>query len=204
MSTRAPGSSPLTRGKPRPDRQLPRARRLIPAHAGKTRPQHPRRGPAGAHPRSRGENNEEGATPSVGQGSSPLTRGKRRAGELVLSGRGLIPAHAGKTEDFYSESERRRAHPRSRGENRVAARGAVNDAGSSPLTRGKRFQVGPGVVHAGLIPAHAGKTGSITRSRWPLRAHPRSRGENCSRGARIARSAGSSPLTRGKRQATPC
>ena len=50
---------------------------LIPAHAGKT-------GCVGgpcpadrAHPRSRGENNENGDTPSVGQGSSPLTRGKR-------------------------------------------------------------------------------------------------------------------------------
>ena len=51
-------------------------------------------------------------------------------------------------------------------------------AGSSPLTRGKR--VG-GVMPAGiggLIPAHAGKTGSpsfVPKEEW---AHPRSRGEN--------------------------
>ena len=50
------GSSPLTRGKRNERRVLPRARRLIPAHAGKTlgldRAEHR----AEAHPRSRGEN----------------------------------------------------------------------------------------------------------------------------------------------------
>ena len=50
------GSSPLTRGK-RPARALqPGGPRLIPAHAGKTRPGSPRMDCQGAHPRSRGEN----------------------------------------------------------------------------------------------------------------------------------------------------
>ena len=50
------GSSPLTRGKHERERDLLERFRLIPAHAGKTRG---RRGcslGAGAHPRSRGEN----------------------------------------------------------------------------------------------------------------------------------------------------
>ena len=50
----------------------------------------------------------------------------------------------------------------------------------------------------GLIPAHAGKTSvgcSESRRTW---AHPRSRGENASRGDRPRARCGSSPLTRGK------
>ena len=73
--------------------------------------------------------------------------------------------------------------------------------GSSPLTRGKRVRDGLAAVVVRLIPAHAGKT--IIREREDVhgRAHPRSRGENLFERERYARSMGSSPLTRGKRQA---
>ena len=55
-SRQSGGSSPLTRGKLRQERLGTDDRRLIPAHAGKTRPRR-RAGRAGAaHPRSRGEN----------------------------------------------------------------------------------------------------------------------------------------------------
>ena len=50
------GSSPLTRGKPRVERDLQHVRRLIPAHAGKTSRAQAASSPFGAHPRSRGEN----------------------------------------------------------------------------------------------------------------------------------------------------
>ena len=57
---------------------------------------------------------------------------------------------------------------------------------------------------AGLIPAHAGKTCSLPRSRRRARAHPRSRGENLGGAGFGVRVAGSSPLTRGKpRSACP-
>ena len=70
--------------------------------------------------------------------------------------------------------------------------------GSSPLTRGKREDIGGRSVRDGLIPAHAGKT-----SVHPLvvacpAAHPRSRGENSRAAAMSSFAAGSSPLTRGK------
>ena len=70
--------------------------------------------------------------------------------------------------------------------------------GSSPLTRGKREDIGGRSVRDGLIPAHAGKT-----SVHPLvvacpAAHPRSRGENLKKGSSVFRRSGSSPLTRGK------
>ena len=72
----AGGSSPLTRGKLVGLLALLLARRLIPAHAGKT-DEEPRRGGAQrAHPRSRGENDEAVPGAARGRGSSPLTRGK--------------------------------------------------------------------------------------------------------------------------------
>ena len=71
------------------------------------------------------------------RGSSPLTRGKYRAGLGLLDAAGLIPAHAGKIPAGMTANPSGSAHPRSRGEN--AARIEVRDwpAGSSPLTRGK-------------------------------------------------------------------
>ena len=49
-----------------------------------------------------------------------------------------------------------------------------------------------------LIPAHAGKTRARTLRSEPCRAHPRSRGENCTYAMKASTLAGSSPLTRGK------
>ena len=50
----------------------------------------------------------------------------------------------------------------------------------------------------GLIPAHAGKTHPTRGYGQPVRAHPRSRGENAHAELIIGCHAGSSPLTRGK------
>ena len=71
------GSSPLTRGKPRPGKRPRVAYRLIPAHAGKTAPKCLAHDLAQAHPRSRGENARSAWRTSRPPGSSPLTRGKR-------------------------------------------------------------------------------------------------------------------------------
>ena len=50
-------------------------------------------------------------------GSSPLTRGKHKARVLLDPEEGLIPAHAGKTQEFNQAILDLGAHPRSRGEN---------------------------------------------------------------------------------------
>ena len=71
--------------------------------------------------------------------------------------------------------------------------------GSSPLTRGKLLQCLPQCEKQGLIPAHAGKTRPAGWRGKHQGAHPRSRGENWRWALIWARSAGSSPLTRGKR-----
>ena len=193
------GSSPLTRGKLVTLPRLADEQGLIPAHAGKTGCQVLRLGRRRAHPRSRGENGVAGAKRCVTPGSSPLTRGKR--GELLPrgGGRGLIPAHAGKTCSRRRTGQRQRAHPRSRGENAGRHCRSRSRAGSSPLTRGKRGHPGLASDDPGLIPAHAGKTDHRPLAGHTPRAHPRSRGENPgSLGTGIV-GAGSSPLTRGKR-----
>ena len=111
---------------------------------------------------------------------------------------GLIPAHAGKTEEGRGEEGAGGAHPRSRGENIAALSIEDRLLGSSPLTRGKRCCSLTTLVSIGLIPAHAGKTGSGSGLRCGGRAHPRSRGENRSPKMTINNALGSSPLTRGK------
>ena len=132
-------------------------------------------------------------------GSSPLTRGKRfRCADDRLD-LGLIPAHAGKTQPGAHQSDRGRAHPRSRGENILSAMASLASLGSSPLTRGKHATYGEGCSQRGLIPAHAGKTWPPGESPGRCGAHPRSRGENAVMNHPAAAALGSSPLTRGKR-----
>ena len=132
-------------------------------------------------------------------GSSPLTRGKQPAPPRSTGRSGLIPAHAGKTIFVEITPQTGRAHPRSRGENKVEGLVGVADLGSSPLTRGKHQTDRVGVHSRRLIPAHAGKTGRYSPPLAEHWAHPRSRGENAPSGATAVRLRGSSPLTRGKR-----
>ena len=134
----------------------------------------------------------------MSEGSSPLTRGKR---SLPTCGRhrcGLIPAHAGKTAPSNNTAASHPAHPRSRGENADFTVPDLRGRGSSPLTRGKRSGVSRSRLMRGLIPAHAGKTSARCGSSPPMRAHPRSRGENGQRTHLWDSPMGSSPLTRGK------
>ena len=92
----------------------------------------------------------------------------------------------------------RAAHPRSRGENTKMGSPTTSTSGSSPLTRGKHAHPRRRQEVRGLIPAHAGKTGSPADPCAAPGAHPRSRGENPHRPAQVAHITGSSPLTRGK------
>ena len=153
-------SSPLTRGKRFLFEHLVVEHRLIPAHAGKTGDR--RRGDQGqrAHPRSRGENNGGIWGAVKGGGSSPLTRGKLAVVLGSTHRRGLIPAHAGKTQSTRLYLLPLAAHPRSRGENRQRTRPFSSVFGSSPLTRGKLATLADRRRPGRLIPAHAGKTAS--------------------------------------------
>ena len=151
-----------------------------------------------AHPRSRGENDDDVREERHAVGSSPLTRGKPCHAGLPQYRSGLIPAHAGKTTRVRRFARSIRAHPRSRGENPKPVAPPEPGWGSSPLTRGKHAVLVGHVEARGLIPAHAGKTRSCPQAwRWSG-AHPRSRGENANFLGAVVSSPGSSPLTRGK------
>ena len=111
------GSSPLTRGKLRRLCGLKSSVGLIPAHAGKTFLLNLSVCLGWAHPRSRGENKLSQHNLGLPNGSSPLTRGKRRGSAGGRHPLGLIPAHAGKTLSVCPCRQGAGAHPRSRGEN---------------------------------------------------------------------------------------
>ena len=152
------GSSPLTRGKRDLQLRHEAVPGLIPAHTGKTDRRDRRPVGEGAHPRSRGENQEDRSCLLIVMGSSPLTRGKPSYAPWRPSAQRLIPAHAGKTFSGGAGSKGSGAHPRSRGENQEFNQAILDLGGSSPLTRGKLFRRGKRAGRRGLIPAHAGKT----------------------------------------------
>ena len=179
-ATPEPGSSPLTRGKQARTHPPRGTKGLIPAHAGKTLAGNLQRDLHRAHPRSRGENTGYSRCFIARAGSSPLTRGKHGRGAAAHGRGGLIPAHAGKTTAAGADPPRRRAHPRSRGENTRTSNPSRVHAGSSPLTRGKLPQCSMSCSFSGLIPAHAGKTLACAWLACWCGAHPRSRGENTS------------------------
>ena len=192
------GSSPLTRGKRHPRLRIGLPAGLIPAHAGKTpgRCSSPRR--PWAHPRSRGENPADVERDLVSEGSSPLTRGKRKILLAVVAVVGLIPAHAGKTTCPRTIVASGAAHPRSRGENGRLSGAGRRHRGSSPLTRGKLRGARRRCRGVGLIPAHAGKTWIRAQGSDPYPAHPRSRGENLPLPRRRAAPLGLIPAHAGK------
>ena len=194
----AKGSSPLTRGKRGRVGAQEGVEGLIPAHAGKTVVTVHLSMWLRAHPRSRGENLKWGCLAVAVLGSSPLTRGKQNDARGIARVVGLIPAHAGKTAKCCGLCGGWRAHPRSRGENRMTLGELHAWLGSSPLTRGKHASDTPHTPLVRLIPAHAGKTEVAQEALRGRRAHPRSRGENPSTASALPSCPGSSPLTRGK------
>ena len=154
------GSSPLARGTLLSVFNRVREKGLIPARAGNTRRLRRLRGWTGAHPRSRGEHCYWSHRMDDPEGSSPLARGTHPRGRNSLGGSGLIPARAGNTCGSTSGYRTARAHPRSRGEHRPLAIGALPLLGSSPLARGTRIMHKGGTSKSGLIPARAGNTTS--------------------------------------------
>ena len=89
---------------------------LIPAHAGNTPEEMLELDVVGAHPRSRGEHNDEWGTVNNEAGSSPLARGTPGCVNPEGAQARLIPARAGNTSWTKSPAWAVPAHPRSRGE----------------------------------------------------------------------------------------
>ena len=177
MLSRKEGSSPLSRGIRRRHHRLPRAPRIIPALAGNTAAavgplQQPR-----DHPRSRGEYAFAAPARKSQTGSSPLSRGIRGSSLMARAIRRIIPALAGNTTNAKGHEQTNSDHPRSRGEYGHGTGQSMFLPGSSPLSRGILGSIDTTLDIVGIIPALAGNTPSLKKSRNGRRDHPRSRGE---------------------------
>ena len=131
---------------------------LIPAWAGKTLRRDRTENPPKAHPRVGGENSSSSSQFGRSAGSSPRGRGKLPDLLIHFHVWGLIPAWAGKTVSYITDTNADRAHPRVGGENCSTAASVSRSSGSSPRGRGKPLQQGTGPFMRRLIPAWAGKT----------------------------------------------
>ena len=176
---------------------------LIPACAGNTEFWTCALTAAWAHPRSRGEHAGLDSGNDHVKGSSPLARGTLRPIARDTRAVRLIPARAGNTSFSVVMVCRIRAHPRSRGEHYQFVTTPPTNSGSSPLARGTPDAAAGASDPAGLIPARAGNTYSIKKSRTTSGAHPRSRGEHCEGVEGSKSPKGSSPLARGTRRGEP-
>ena len=152
------GSSPRGRGKRPSLSSRPRARRLIPAWAGKTTRTKRRARPRRAHPRVGGENSVWKMAATALTGSSPRGRGKRGGDGGECRDSRLIPAWAGKTVASSVVTICAAAHPRVGGENCPRTSRGRTRRGSSPRGRGKPGRLRPRGDPGRLIPAWAGKT----------------------------------------------
>ena len=172
------GSSPHTRGaRPAPSASAPPLR-IIPAYAGST--PSPSSKPHGKadHPRIRGEHTRSHAQKGWGGGSSPHTRGARRPSGRGSGRRRIIPAYAGSTLLVAAMNLLGADHPRIRGEHVQCVVCDPGRLGSSPHTRGAPLAFIHEVVRGRIIPAYAGSTSTLQRTRQRLGDHPRIRGEH--------------------------
>ena len=136
LSKRRVGSSPHTRGAPRPRPRRRRGDRIIPAYAGSTRARRRQCAAERDHPRIRGEHSWRLTDAMVEGGSSPHTRGALRGAPGVGCAVRIIPAYAGSTTSALRCARPRADHPRIRGEHSCMRALIPAIVGSSPHTRG--------------------------------------------------------------------
>ena len=188
------GSTPSGR------KRSPSSSWIIPAYAGSTR-RRCRWPPAGRdHPRIRGEHSIWGSANVDCVGSSPHTRGAPLVDGVDQVLTGIIPAYAGSTGTLRLLYIQSRDHPRIRGEHVSALLSAVEDAGSSPHTRGAPLNLFRALAVCRIIPAYAGSTSTRSRSGSGNGDHPRIRGEHAVFVEGHLHVPGSSPHTRGARR----
>ena len=198
-----PGSSPLSRGIRGRCEIDDGCHGIIPALAGNTSGRSSNPGTSPDHPRSRGEYPGSIAYPAGSYGSSPLSRGILIPAIDGVVEVGIIPALAGNTRARRIRLRQGTDHPRSRGEYQPSVSGQLGGNGSSPLSRGIRNQPRCVADRGGIIPALAGNTGHARGSTNCPRDHPRSRGEYQVEMLWLFNRNGSSPLSRGIRDACP-
>ncbi len=137
-------------------------------------------------------------------GSSPLARGTQDLDRLGYVADRFIPAYAGNSLDMCRSRCTFPVHPRLRGELLQKLTISINWAGSSPLTRGTRYELRVGLLHERFIPAYAGNSWAVLRTKALPAVHPRLRGELQQKTSTKTAKSGSSPLTRGTQKSGGC
>ena len=193
------------RGKRRLPQQILRRLRIIPAHAGQTRPGTRPASRWSDHPRACGANVAVPVTLIMVPGSSPRMRGKHMHMDMSSIAARIIPAHAGQTAPVCNPNRPPPDHPRACGANEVIYERLSQLIGSSPRMRGKRAFGGRFPVQLRIIPAHAGQTLRPLPGNDHAADHPRACGANIRQRHYALLVAGSSPRMRGKRRGMlPC
>ena len=131
-------------------------------------------------------------------GSPPHTRGKGYQSFSFWVNSRITPAYAGKSKAEKKAAERRKDHPRIRGEKVLVPLMVTWRKGSPPHTRGKANPFGLIGLVGRITPAYAGKSTNQTGHRMVFKDHPRIRGEKFGEVTRFKYSVGSPPHTRGK------
>ena len=134
------------------------ARRITPAHAGKTDKAGYGLAQWTDHPRACGENRSKSVQRNAQSGSPPRMRGKQYLQYLNLEAARITPAHAGKTISRLFPTTHTTDHPRACGENGRCWRLLERTGGSPPRMRGKLTSGISGELEPRITPAHAGKT----------------------------------------------
>ena len=191
------GSSPRLRGTLDPDNQSKYLFRFIPASAGNTIAQAISNTAVAVHPRVCGEHCHPLTDPSCRLGSSPRLRGTLLISEKFMVCLRFIPASAGNTRLFVSNSLNHPVHPRVCGEHLLGFLAGSRSNGSSPRLRGTRFHACKWYDRKRFIPASAGNTIAQAISNTAVAVHPRVCGEHCHPLTDPSCRLGSSPRLRG-------
>ena len=194
------GSPPPMRGKVNAISSPGRKPGITPAHAGKRQRSCRKACASRDHPRPCGEKMTRYMADLRYSGSPPPMRGKAMLYCAFSGGQRITPAHAGKSDPYYSARGGNGDHPRPCGEKIVRWATAASWAGSPPPMRGKGARPEPDKGISRITPAHAGKSDPYYSARGGNGDHPRPCGEKLTRTCQIALVQGSPPPMRGKAQ----
>ena len=150
------GSPPLARGTEFHTNIKPRDGRITPACAGNRTRTARTTGPAGDHPRLRGEQSFNVSNFNHYSGSPPLARGTEHFVHKTSRYLGITPACAGNSRHAKTCMHKSKDHPRLRGEQLNAESKKLQEQGSPPLARGTGTSKARYCLSFGITPACAG------------------------------------------------
>ena len=196
-NTRKNGLSPLARGARHSQADPATALRFIPAGAGNTPASSVYSARSPVYPRWRGEPPLLFFHRPYSCGLSPLARGTRPRNICRSAIPRFIPAGAGNTDCRHQVISPKPVYPRWRGEHTVISLPLGDRNGLSPLARGTRNSLRIRQQKYRFIPAGAGNTALLCRSRSVPTVYPRWRGEHVTWRRPAIDFSGLSPLARG-------